>query len=128
MPKFDSITILGIGADKAARELVEAYNIGKEGAKCVSQTSVYLHPRVHGPQFESRWHSLLCHGVPMKTPLCPMLLADYSTFLFPTEKGDEAARWGQHQGPHQQNSSHLTGLRCSCALQLVWSKGQKEVL
>lgn len=41
-PIFDRISILGRGADKTARELLEAFEIGKEGDQCVSQTSIFL--------------------------------------------------------------------------------------
>lgn len=45
-PDFNKITIMGRGADKTAREILEAYGIKKEGEQnCVSQTSVYLHKK-----------------------------------------------------------------------------------
>lgn len=45
VPKFESITVLGRGADKTAREQLEVYEIEKEKVQCVSQTSLYLHKR-----------------------------------------------------------------------------------
>lgn len=38
---FEKTTIFGRRADKTARELLEAYEIGKEGEMCASQTCLF---------------------------------------------------------------------------------------
>lgn len=45
VPKSKSIAVLGRAADRTARELLEAYEIGKAGSRCISQTSYYLHKK-----------------------------------------------------------------------------------
>lgn len=42
-PRFSDVRILARSKDTRARELVEAYHIGKKGSLCVSDTSISLY-------------------------------------------------------------------------------------